>query len=328
MELAIYFSNVDLLLDLDEALRPLDGDAIPSFLKTLIFDNDTSSREYYGNLVGTRWYEQFTEHWGIAPSRLYFGQEFCEYLIPSTDVLTQAYYYCRQLGWDFTYVTGCCTDAGVARQRANFAFLAEQDEPVEVVVNDWGILRVLRREFPDLEPVLGRLLTKQKRLALHAGPKNPLAVNTDGMELSVEEIREHQVKALRNTDLANEDYRQDLRDLGFGRVDVDIVPQGIDLPGLGSGLDFGCYYPWGYVAGGRNCLTAGVIDPEREFVVLDKPCPRPCQRFNKSTARLHGDEIVIQRGNSVFAFHSEYAAPYVNGKLPFSRIVFEPYIPI
>ena len=33
----------------------------------------------------------------------------------------------------------------------------------EVVVNDWGVLRLVRREFPGLRPVLGRLMNKMMR---------------------------------------------------------------------------------------------------------------------------------------------------------------------
>jgi hypothetical protein len=328
MELAVYLANLKQVLDLDEVLRPVDCDAIPNFINTIVFSNDNSSREYFANLVGLKWLGQFTERIGATIGRLYFGQEFCEHLVPSAEDLTQAYYYCRQLGWEFTYVTNCCTDEGLARQRESLAFLAEQDDAIEVVVNDWGLFRLMRREFPRLIPVLGRLLDKQKRLGHYTSPKSPPPINRDGLEAPEDELRQAQLEALRDTAFANPEFRTELRELGFARIDLDIVPQGISLPQEPDGLGASCYYPWGYLAGARNCLTAGVVEPAREFVVVDGPCPRPCQRFNKSTVRGSNDEIIIQRGNSVFLFHTEYAAPYMNGQFPIDRVVFEPYIPI
>jgi hypothetical protein len=328
MELAVYLANLKQVLDLDEVLRPVDSDTIPTFVNTIVFGNDNSSREYFANLIGIKWLEEFTERMGATLGRLYFGQEFCEHLVPSVEDVTQAYYYCRQLGWEFTYMTNACTDECLSRQRANLAVLAEQDDEIEVVVNDWGLFRLMRREFPNLVPVLGRLLDKQKRLGRHTTPLRPPPVNLNGLEVPEEEIRAAQVEALRETALSDPAYRAELRELGFARLDLDIVPQGISLPEEPDGLATSCYYPWGYLAGGRNCLTAGVVEPAREFVVVDGPCPRPCQRFNKSTVRKGSDEITIQRGNSVFLFHMEYAASYMNGKLPIDRVVFEPYIPI
>ncbi len=32
-----------------------------------------------------------------------------------------------------------------------------------MVVNDWGVLQLLRSEYPEFKPVLGRLLNKSKR---------------------------------------------------------------------------------------------------------------------------------------------------------------------
>ncbi len=309
MELAIYFANCAQLDDLDEALRDVDTSDIPSYVSTIIFGGDTSSREYYGNLIALKWLAGFTEATGVAFSRLYFGQEFCQHLIPDPEEVLQAYYQARQLGWQFTYTTGACTDEALARQMRNLAALAEQDDEIEVVVNDWGVLHLLRRHFPSLIPVQGRLLHKQMRLSRFTTYKSPPPVNMNGLATPEEDIRRYQLAAVRDTSLADPEYRQDLRDLGFVRVDVDMAPQGLNFPAQPDGLGTSAYYPWGYAAGGRNCLTASVLDPVREYVVVDGPCPRPCQRFNKCMIKLHGDETLIQRGNSVFAFHMEYAAP-------------------
>jgi hypothetical protein len=327
LELAIYFSDLDRLFDIDEALRVVDPNTIPSHFQTVIFGDEPSSKEYYANLVSLTWLDLLTSR-GVEFSRLYFGQEFCEHLIATPEETEQAFFYARQLAWDFTYVTGTVPDAGLDATRNNLARLAEAGHDGEVVVNDWGVLRVLRREFPTMQPVLGRLLTKQKRMVRYNKRSTPPPVYTIGIEAREDQIRRNQIDAYRDTSLANDTYRRHLRDLGFVSVDLDIVPQGIRPPEGGWDIPRGFYYPWGYAACGRNCPTAALVEPLREHVVVDGPCPRPCRQFNVSRDLIHYPEITIQRGNTLFVFHGEYAQPYFDGRADFERLIFQPYIPI
>ena len=327
MEIALYFANLGRLLDIEEAIRFVKYSDIPPFLSSLFFAEDTVSGEYFGNLVAVERLERAYAS-GAQPSRLYFGQEFCEHLIPSQDDVQKAFFFARQLGWDFTYVTGPVTDAGLDRVKANLEFLVAQDANCEVVANDWGVLSIVSRDYEGLEPVLGRLLIKQFRLARFTAPTKPPPVNMAGITAPLDEIRRNQVLAYCGLSLSNAAYRRRLADLGISRVDIDIVPQGVDLPEGAWGLDFSCYFPWGYVAGGRNCLTAATAQPGRGAVVVDGPCPRPCRRLNRAAVTSHGSDSIVQRGNTVFVLHAEYAYPYLDGTVPVNRIIFEPYIPI
>ena len=327
MELAVYFSDLDRLMRIDDALHVIDPNEIPPHLQSILFGDDISTKEYYGNLVGLTWMELVTG--GEREfSRLYFGQEFCEHLIPSSDDLEQAFFFARQMGWDFTYVTGYLTGVGLEKVRRNLARLAEIGHENEVVVNDWGVMRVLRQDFPALKPVLGRLLCKQKRMIRFNRRETPPPVYMTGIDAPEADIRRNQVQAYRDISLANPVYRDFLLDLGVVSADLDIVPLGLQQPEAGWGLPIGFYYPWGYAACGRNCPTAGVVDPRRAHVVLDGPCPRPCRQFNRTRELTHYPEISLQRGNTLFVFHGEYASPYFNVTIPYDRLIFEPYIPI
>lgn len=328
MELAVYFANLQGLLAIEDALLLIDPTQIHAFVETIMFGDDISNKEYYGNLVALTWMEPILGEENEY-GRVYFGQEFCEHLIPSPDELEQAYYFTRQLGWDFTYVTGYVTDAGLNKIRKNLDRLETLQAACEVVINDWGVLRVLRRETNGFTPVLGRLLTKQLRLGRFNRRTTPPPVNMNGLKATEESIREHQVQAYRDIDLANPAWREQLNQLGIRRADLDMTPQGIEIPDEGWGnLTLSYYYPWGYLAGGRNCMTAGVVEPERQFVAMDRPCTRPCQRLNKTACIDHYPEMTIQRGNSLFVFHGDYASRYFVEGAGHSRLVFEPYIPI
>jgi len=324
MELAVYFSHFEDLLEVEEAVRFIDYGRMSSLLAELVFTN-VNTDEYAGNLFAAEFMDTALRE-GCRLSRLYFGQEFCEHLIPSPEELEKAFYFARQVDWDFTYATGAVTDAGLDRIAANLEFLAGAQPLSEVVVNDWGVLSVLRRDFPGLRPVLGRLLSKQLRLARYT--VHPRPVNLAETAAAEEEIRRNQDQALRSLELSLAGYRDQLRRWGVERVDLDIVPQGADLPPDAYGFGLGCYVPWTYVSGGRNCSTAAVADPVREFVAVDGKCPRPCREINTSSVLSDAQEIMLQRGNSVFLFNLSFAAPYLDGRIPTDRIVVEPYIPV
>lgn len=327
MDIALYFANTESLFDVEEALQNLNLRDIPSFISaTLLWDNP-SAREYFGNPIALETLEQLQAD-GHTISRLYFGQEFCEQLIPSADDLARAHSFARQLEWDFTYVTGYVTDAGLAKVKQNLSRLLDIDDCAEVVVNDWGVLRLLSREFPSLKPVLGRLLVKQKRLCRYTSTLHLPPVNLRGLSSDEGKIRDNQFPALAALSIAGEEYRAELHRLGVRRVDLDIVPQAVVIRPDEWALSFSCYFPWAYVSGGRNCLTAASVAPRRRYVVLDKPCPRPCRTINHAVPLLDYPESTVQRGNSVFVFTKEYAGMYLDGTIPVDRVVFEPYIPI
>ena len=324
MELAVYFAQIEHVLDLEEALRPVEIERLPGFLWTAMFD-DMNAVEYSTHAMTVKWLESVYEQGGEL-SRLYFGQEFCEHLIPPPEDALKAAFAARQLGWGFTYVTGSVTDAGLQRTTANLKILDQNGLSCEVVVNDWGVLRCLRRQFPDFTPTIGRLLLRQQRLARFSDISSR-PVNTREIQTSESAIRTNQRSVLRSTNVSNAAYRKRIIDAGVQRLDLDIVPQGIDLPEDKWGFEVSCYYPWTYVTGGRNCLTAALHDPVRQHVVVDGPCSRPCRQINR-TLNESTEPSIVQRGNTVFVVNQDYAIPYLDGTIPIDRIVLEPYLPV
>ena len=324
MELAVYFASLERLFDIEEALRAVPYRDVSDILYNLVFC-DANAVEYACNLFALEKLHEMGERLD-EPSRLYFGQEFCEFLIPDTDELEKAYSFARQLGWHFTYVTGFVTDARLSQLEQNLAFLARQARGAEVVVSDWGVLALLAGEFPELRPVLGRLLTKQIRFARFTAKPPPVCM--DAIDAPEQQIRLNQEQALRGLGLSISEYRDELQRLGVERVELDIVPQSVDLPPGTWGMGVSCYYPWGYVSGKRNCLTSANADPDRQYVVLDKACPKLCRELNTSAEPAGVDEILVERGNAVFVYHDEWAAAYLDGRIPIDRLVLEPYIPL
>jgi len=327
VEIAVYVPNIEALLNVEEALRGIAANDIPGFVYNVVFWDRDSIAQYDGNLAAIEVLDKLQAS-GAEIRRLYFGQEFCQYLIPSASDLEQAYSLACQLGWRFTYVTGYLTDAGLAKVRHNLETLLSSANNPEVVVNDWGLLRLLARDFPTVVPVLGRLLTKQKRLGRFTSANAAPPANLADLSTPELEIRRNQLRVWREIGVSREPLRRELHELGVHRVDLDIVPQGVRIEPDQWGLSFSCYFPWAYMTGGRNCLTGALADPRRRYVVLDTPCPRPCQHVTRSSLLHHFPQATIQRGNSVFVFALKYAPDYLDGTIPVDRLVFQPYIPI
>ena len=125
MELALYFPNMKSLSRMEEALRFVDVTKIPQLFSVAFMQHDTNYSDYVINLKSLNVMREFMKN-GLEFSRLYFGQEFCQNLIPSPNEVEQSYYYSRQLGWDYTYVTGgYLTAPGLEKVRRNFAKLKE-----------------------------------------------------------------------------------------------------------------------------------------------------------------------------------------------------------
>ncbi|MBR6056814.1 MAG: hypothetical protein K5787_12515 [Lentisphaeria bacterium] len=330
MELAIYFSNLKRLEQMDDALRYIDTKNISTYLFGVIFSLNPNLYEYSVNLNSLTWVQSIQEA-GYDFSRLYFGQEFCQNLIPSPDELEQAYYIAMQLGWHFTYVTnGYLTEEGNDKIRANIERLKQIEAQVEIVVNDWGVLNIIQNEYQPLlgHLILGRILNKQTRLNLfsHQGQMPP--VHMSSIDTPEKDIRIAQLGAFRDISLSNPDYLPAVKQWGFTGVDLDMTPQAVTRPDDGWGLFLGFYFPWNFIATARNCPTAGVADPQRTFVMTDKPCGRACQVYNCSNHLLQYDQAIVQRGPTLFCSAADFLDEYFTGKIPYERLIYEPYLPI
>lgn len=328
MELAIYFPNLERLLDMENALRIVDIQDVPSYLVSVMYAQGPNVYDYSVNLGSTTWIQLLHER-GIDFSRLYFGQEFCQNLIPSPSDVEQAYYFSRQLGWEFTYMTGGYnTEVGIEKIEANLRKLVELEADCEVVVNDWGVLHILTQRYPQFRLVVGRLLNKQVRLNMFMGGRD-LPVFTGGLETSKDEIMANQIAAYADVSVSNPDYLEALKSWGVQGVDFDITPQGIRRPEDGWGLTLGFYYPWTLMATGRNCPTAGIYDKVRTFVMTDRDCGRPCRKFNCSPNMLQFDYPVCQRGPALFVQHDDFNERYItSGTSAFERLIYQPEIPL
>ena len=111
---------------------------------------------FISNLSGLKYFqEDFT--------RIYFGQEFCERLLPSQDDIEKVCAFSERENVHLTLVTPYVTDKGLLKVEKLIELFADKMPGAEVVFNDWGVFQFFKEKGLDVKPVLGRLLNKQKR---------------------------------------------------------------------------------------------------------------------------------------------------------------------
>lgn len=247
------------------------------------------------------------QRYGENCDRIYFGQEFCQRLFPSADAVRRAVERALERKVSFTLVTPFVTNAGLARVRA--AVQAAADAPgLEVVVNDWGVLRFMHREYPKVPLALGRLLTKQKR-----GPQI-LAMTDKVPETALDHFRRF------NADVPHvQDF---LRTMGVARIELDNLLQGM---ARSKGLPASLYHPFGYITATRLCLLAEGTKPAKNLRSIGR-CSCECAAYEVTL--VHGDMPVPihLRGNA--QFYRKDSLPPDLAALNVTRLVYEPRIPI
>ncbi len=242
-------------------------------------------------------------------SRIYFGNEFCQNLIPSVQEMAYILDTVSKKRMDFTLATPFVTNEGMARLIPLIEYISNRLAASEIVINDWGLLRWLNRRYPHLKLSLGRLLTKQKR--------GPRILNLM-----------HRVPAgmVRHFSQSNADVpilTNFLISKGVTRIELDNLLQGIvrNNPEIKGSL----YIPFAYVTTTRFCLINDYRNRHRRprgvFV-----CKRECRDY---LLRLRHKKMPVElllKGNTQF-FKNERLPDNLE-KLNIDRLVYQPIIPL
>jgi len=243
-------------------------------------------------------------------SRLYFGNEFCEQLIPSVAELARVLDFVSENSLDFTFVTPYVTDNGLRRLEILLQVIAQKRPGSEVVFNDYGVLRILCSRYSGLEPVMGRLLNRMKR-----GPR---------LMMVIDKLPRTTVEYFQSSNLTVPAFSKFLNDNGVKRVEMDNVLQdfAFSLESLSASL----YLPFAYVTTTRLCLANSCDVPEREELIGVFPCQRECQKYTFYLKSEIMPVMLIRKGNTIF-FENRALPDSIEG-MGITRIVTEPEIPV
>jgi hypothetical protein len=145
-------------------------------------------------------------------SHIYFGNEFCERKIPSIEELLNLLNKCKKEGRKLVLLTPPLTDKGLITLKNLIQTAYKENQDFEVTINDFGIIEELRK-LPKLKITCGRTLIRMKK-----GPEI--------MSGCLNEPPEN----FKDNSLSNREFRELLKENGIQRFEVDIPPQGINLP--------------------------------------------------------------------------------------------------
>jgi hypothetical protein len=258
---------------------------------------------FISNPSGLKYYQKdFT--------RIYFGQEFCERLLPKTDELEKLISFTLDENIPLTFVTPYVTDKGLLKLEKLIRLFAEKMPKAEIVFNDWGVFQFIEENFPELNPVLGRLLNKQKR--------GPRIMNI--IDQVPSETRDYYTGASLDVK-ATAGF---LKKKGVFRIEFDNLLQGLNMTGLDSEIKRSLYLPYLFISTTRFCLTANCESGDSGVGVM--PCHRECQNYSFNLNNPVMKTPLIRRGNTIFALNENIPDVVSRGEV--DRIVIQPEIPV
>lgn len=243
-------------------------------------------------------------------SRLYFGNEFCERLIHPKKDLDKVISFVKEKNISFTYVTPYTTNPWLKIIKENVLHISKKLENLEIVINDWGVLRAT---IPyGIQPVLGRLLAKMKR-----GPRI-----LDAVKNSPAGMIEH----FRKSNLEVPIFQDYLGELGIKRAEFDNVLQGIDIDFSDSKLKGSLYYPYVYLTTTRRCLSNSCDLLSKRDIIGIYPCNRECQKYTLELTHEVMPKRIILKGNSQFMENEKIPADLEEKGI--NRLVYQPEVPM
>lgn len=241
-------------------------------------------------------------------SRLYFGNEFCQRLLSSLEDFEVVRDFILKHKMEFTLVTPYVTNKGIDVLRPILEYVIKNFLGAEIVINDWGVLRLLRREFNYSNFALGRLLTKQKR--------GPRILNLKNR------VPQNMIQHFQKSNIDVPILSDFLVNNGIKRVELDNLLQGIARED--TCLKASLYFPFAYVTTTRFCLTAS-SETGRRFLRNIPSCNKECQKYIFSLRHKNMPVDLFLKGNTQF-FENEHLPDNLNN-LNIDRIVYEPEIP-
>ena len=241
----------------------------------------------------------------MAPERMYFGVEFCQHLLPDSNDIIAAVKECKTHGLGFTLLTPYVTDSYLEEvERLAESMLAQDAPDPEVVVNDWGVLRRLRRVCgARIKIILGRGLNRMMR-----DPRLP--------DLGPEHLGgDEQPEVWQEGSFSSREFRGMLTEQGIERVELDYPLQGLrDL--RNETLRFTLHLPFGMIATGRNCMVSSYGKPASVRFMVPLACDAPCRRF---TLRLRAPWSRRELGNTALPLLDQQSS-FRTGHPPSRRV--------
>ena len=220
-----------------------------------------------------------------AVGRVYLGNQFCHNLFPFEDTLFQMLDKAYIQGLEITIVTTYLREEFIEQTKECLLQLEEwcigHNKPIEIVVNDFGMARLLREHRQWMTPILGVLLNKRR--------KDPRYSYKQGFLQYQEQLAKNH--------LNDEQYREYLSmTFGIKRFEYESCGYPIEIPQGAHSLHF----PYYQTNTSQYCtLHATCTTGERRNQRLVRSCPYYCEELYFAYPK---HLKMVGRFNSIFGF--------------------------
>lgn len=230
---------------------------------------------------------------------VYFGNEFCEYKIPTVDQLKSMFDTCKKDGISCVLVTPVVSDYGINKVSGLIDFLVSNCITIPVVINDMGVFELIRKkEYPG-ECIVGRILEK----------------SSHDCRASREEFDdyygENGKKFAKTPGIISEYSRMIFDEYGANRYEFDLPKVGFDLSSKG---DYSLYWPYSYLTTGRVCMFRSLdLSGKDKFLVGGVGCGKRCMKYNVEKRKpINGyslekkaEMFLFQKGNTTYFINED-----------------------
>lgn len=213
---------------------------------------------------------------------IYFGSEFCEFLLPDAAQVARYCNHARDAGVDPVLLTPVATPNGLVTINKLLSDLTAAGDAPAIVFNDWGVANLLRESFPALERRAGRLINR--------GIRDP-------------RMMEKELLPVDNSGERGKRLRSMLKSLGVSALETDPDLEGGFLGDGAEGMQRVLYLPYAYAASGRNCLIKAdrALSMDDCFTKgLNAPCSALCRGASHRIDRSDTALPLWRAGNTVF----------------------------
>lgn len=280
---------------------------------------------------------------------IYYWSDNCEFLVAFKHEIEKAIEKFQQFNKNypphitrtFTFVTPYVGDKILEKLEESLEYLnnLKIKNPIEVVVNDFWVLRLLNKKYTNLIPIFGRVIHKILKTPLidtfgyEAHPAWEYIKNKSEQEKLAlrDEIVKWQMKFYNSAEVSLDVFQNFLSKYNIERVALDFMEKREQLfdNSRFSDVWVDLYYPWALIFTGRLCDTSAIENPSRWMYATDDICPRTCNRYDVSYKIKTVGYNMIQRGNAWY--RSELNLDFLPEdfvKNENNRLVFAPFIAV
>lgn len=251
-------------------------------------------------------------------SYLYFGNEFCEYCIPDSNMVKKFLKVCKKDKLNPVFVTPPTGDYGIKILKENLLYLKKELDSCEIVINDLGVLELAHNICPHFNFIIGRVFDKTSHDSRILSRDIEAYYGQDGLRFA------------RTPGILSSSTEQILCKYNIERYEFDFPKVGLEIEGKSK---YSLYFPYQYLTTGRVCMfRATQYEKKSKFLVGNEKCCQVCANV-QAELRKPINGFVIENGNKIsdtYLFQKGNTIFYLNesedlfmGNTIFDRLVLQ-----